>query len=63
MLPPNRPERHILFLVRRRPLRLPNIYAGLEGPEDIADAVLFLLSDASSWITVQVIQVAGGHAL
>ncbi|QWK80721.1 SDR family NAD(P)-dependent oxidoreductase [Ochrobactrum sp. BTU1] len=35
----------------------------LGNPEDIADAVLFLLSDASSWITGQVIQVAGGHAL
>ncbi|MDR6192701.1 3-oxoacyl-[acyl-carrier protein] reductase [Agrobacterium pusense] len=35
----------------------------LGSPDDIVDAVLFLLSDASSWITGQVIQVAGGHAL
>lgn len=32
-------------------------------PEDIAGATLFLLSDASAWVTGQVIQVAGGHAL
>jgi len=35
----------------------------LGTPEDIAGAVLFLLSDASAWVTGQVIQVAGGHAL
>lgn len=35
----------------------------LGTPEDIAGAVLFLLSGASAWITGQVIQVAGGHAL
>lgn len=35
----------------------------LGKPEDIADAALFLLSDASAWVTGQVIQVAGGHAL
>lgn len=35
----------------------------LGKPDDIADAVMFLLSDASSWVTGQVIQVAGGHAL
>jgi 3-oxoacyl-[acyl-carrier protein] reductase len=35
----------------------------LGTPDDIAAAVLFLLSDAAAWITGQVIQVAGGHAL
>jgi len=35
----------------------------LGTPEDIAAATLFLLSDASAWVTGQVIQVAGGHAL
>ncbi|MFH9735633.1 SDR family NAD(P)-dependent oxidoreductase [Streptomyces sp. NPDC017260] len=32
-------------------------------PEDIADAVVFLASHQSRWITGQVLQVAGGHAL
>lgn len=32
-------------------------------PADIADAVVFLASQQASWITGQVIQVAGGHAL
>ena len=31
-------------------------------PEDIADAISFLLSDASSWITGQVIHVDGGKS-
>lgn len=35
----------------------------LGKPEDIADAALFLLSDASAWVTGQIMQVAGGHAL
>ncbi|HZH52357.1 MAG TPA: SDR family oxidoreductase [Microvirga sp.] len=35
----------------------------LGTPEDIAAAVAFLVSDAATWITGQVIQVAGGHAL
>ncbi len=35
----------------------------LGTPQDIAGAVLFLFSDASSWITGQVVQVAGGHTL
>ncbi len=35
----------------------------LGKPDDVAAAVMFLLSDASSWITGQIIQVAGGHAL
>jgi 3-oxoacyl-[acyl-carrier protein] reductase len=35
----------------------------LGKPEDIAAAVMFLLSDGSSWVTGQIIQVAGGHAL
>lgn len=35
----------------------------LGTPEDIAFAVAFLVSDASAWITGQIIQVAGGHAL
>lgn len=32
-------------------------------PEDIATAIVFLASDQARWITGQVIQVAGGHAL
>jgi len=35
----------------------------LGTPEDIADAVVFLASEQARWITGQVIQVAGGHAL
>lgn len=35
----------------------------LGRPEDVAGAALFFLSDAGSWITGQVLQVAGGHAL
>ena len=31
--------------------------------EDIANAALFLLSDAAGWITGQVINVDGGHGL
>jgi len=32
-------------------------------PEEIADAVVFLASEQARWITGQVVQVAGGHAL
>lgn len=32
-------------------------------PEDIADAVVFLASHQARWITGQILQVAGGHAL
>jgi len=32
-------------------------------PEDIADAIVFLASYQARWISGQVIQVAGGHAL
>ncbi|MEU3019572.1 SDR family oxidoreductase [Nocardiopsis sp. NPDC007018] len=32
-------------------------------PDDIADAVVFLASDQARWVTGQVVQVAGGHAL
>lgn len=35
----------------------------LGTPADIADSVVFLCSDQASWITGQIIQVAGGHAL
>jgi 3-oxoacyl-[acyl-carrier protein] reductase len=43
---------------------LPAIPLGRVGtPEDIADAVVFLASEQARWITGQVIQVAGGHAL
>jgi 3-oxoacyl-[acyl-carrier protein] reductase len=43
---------------------LPDIPLGRVGtPEDIADAVVFLASRQARWITGQIIQVAGGHAL
>ncbi|NHD19347.1 MULTISPECIES: SDR family oxidoreductase [unclassified Actinopolyspora] len=32
-------------------------------PDDVADAALFLASHQARWITGQVLQVAGGHAL
>jgi 3-oxoacyl-[acyl-carrier protein] reductase len=32
-------------------------------PQDVANAVVFFASDQASWITGQVLQVAGGHAL
>ncbi len=32
-------------------------------PEEVADAVVFLCSHQARWITGQVTQVAGGHAL
>lgn len=43
---------------------LPAIPLGCVGtPEDVADAVVFLVSSQARWITGQIIQVAGGHAL
>jgi len=43
---------------------LPAIPLGCVGaPEDVAAAIVFLASDQARWITGQVIQVAGGHAL
>lgn len=42
---------------------LQNIPLGRCGqPEDIANAISFLVSDESDWITGQVIQVDGGHS-
>jgi 3-oxoacyl-[acyl-carrier protein] reductase len=35
----------------------------LGTPEDIADAVVLLASEGTRWMTGQVVQVAGGHAL
>jgi 3-oxoacyl-[acyl-carrier protein] reductase len=35
----------------------------LGTPDDIARAIVFLASDQAGWITGQVLQVAGGHAL
>lgn len=32
-------------------------------PKEIADAIVFLASTQARWITGQVLQVAGGHAL
>jgi len=43
---------------------LPAIPLGRVGtPEDVAAAIVFLASDQARWITGQVLQVAGGHAL
>ncbi|HLU90252.1 MAG TPA: SDR family oxidoreductase [Cyclobacteriaceae bacterium] len=43
---------------------LPDIPMGRIGmPDDIADTILFLASDRAKWITGQVIQVSGGHAI
>jgi 3-oxoacyl-[acyl-carrier protein] reductase len=43
---------------------LPTIPLGRLGtPEDIADVVVLLASAGTRWMTGQVIQVAGGHAL
>lgn len=40
------------------------IPAGRVGePKDVANAILFLVSDKASWITGQILKVAGGHAL
>jgi 3-oxoacyl-[acyl-carrier protein] reductase len=35
----------------------------LGTPEDIANGVLFFASDASSWVTGQVISIDGGHSI
>jgi 3-oxoacyl-[acyl-carrier protein] reductase len=43
---------------------VPSIPLGRVGsPEEVADAIVFLASEQARWITGQVIQVAGGHAL
>lgn len=43
---------------------LPSIPLGRIGTvDDIADAIVFFASDQARWITGQVVQVAGGHAL
>ena len=43
---------------------LPDIPVGRIGmPEDIANAIVFLTSNKASWITGQILKVAGGHAL
>ena len=43
---------------------VPTIPLGRVGlPKDIADAVVFLASEQASWITGQVLKVAGGHVL
>ncbi len=44
-------------LIKQIPLRR------LGKPEDIAKAILFFASDEADWITGQVLQVSGGHAL
>jgi 3-oxoacyl-[acyl-carrier protein] reductase len=43
---------------------VPFIPLGRVGsPEEVADAIVFLVSEQARWITGQVIQVSGGHAL
>ncbi|WP_319956634.1 SDR family oxidoreductase [Micromonospora yasonensis] len=36
---------------------------GIGEPDDIAEAVLFLASDASSWITGVTLDVTGGRVI
>lgn len=43
-------------IVQRHPL-------GIGKPENVADAVAFLLSDASSWVTGTTMQVDGGYGV
>jgi 3-oxoacyl-[acyl-carrier protein] reductase len=51
------PEAQKTQLVEMHPIRR------LGTPEDVAEAVLFLCTDASSWITGVVLDVAGGAVL
>ncbi len=37
--------------------------ARLGEPADVAEAALFLASDASSWITGVTLDIAGGHVM
>jgi 3-oxoacyl-[acyl-carrier protein] reductase len=49
------PEAHRAALAQAHPLQR------LGTPDDVAEAALFLASDASSWITGHIIDVAGGN--
>lgn len=45
-------------------LILPTIPMGRVGlPEDVTGAILFLASEKASWLTGQIIKVAGGHSI
>lgn len=43
------------------------IDTGLDGrvgtPQDLADVIVFLASEQARWLTGQVVEVSGGHAL
>ena len=49
-------EEFVLSIASKHPL-------GLGNPEDVAGAVIYLLSDAARWVTGSVLNVDGGYGV